>query len=196
MRRGTSLLHLPGSVIRPARFVGRRGIVSRLAGPGAAGSVRVRTQRSPPPAMPSQPRWSPPDPQRPGPCPAGTPPTTTPTVDRGWLRRHPPRAVAGLPVGGGPVFPRRRRHGLGGSQQLPQQRCLLVRRRTVLAGPTTRQGPFAVPYGRPGQLLPGPGVRFPQFRNAGQWSLLTPRSLFFPNLLIFSPSFRLTSTAS
>ena len=92
-----------------------------------------------------------------------------------------------LPVGGGPVFHRRRCHGRGRNQQLPQQRYFLVRRWTVLAGPTTGQCPFAVPYGRPGQLRPGPGVRFPQFRNAGSGYWLTPRSLFLPNRIIFSP---------
>ena len=107
-----------------------------------------------------------------------------------------PGLLLWLPVGGGPVFPRRRCHGLCGSQQLPQQRYFLVRRRTVLAGPTTRQCPFAVPYGRSGQLRPGPGVCFPQFRNAGSFRssgmlavviglLRAPYS--FPNLMIFSP---------
>ena len=133
------------------------------------------------PAMPSQPRWSPPDPQRPWPCPAGTLPTTTPTVGSGLAPATPAQGCrCGCHVGGGPVFPSRRRHGLGGSQQLPQQRYLLVRRRTVLAGPTTGQCPFAVPYGRSGQLRPGPGVRFPQFRNAGSGHWLTPRSVFLP----------------
>ena len=47
-------------------------------------------------------------------------------------------------------------------------------------GPTTGQCSFAVPYGRPGQLRPGPGVRFPQFRNAGSGHWFTPRSLFLP----------------
>ena len=106
-----ALLNLPGSVITPNTYpvrcrpgnqpagavhpAGRvAGIVSRLAGPDAAGAVHVHSRRPPPPAMPSQPRWPPPDPQRPWPCPAGTLPTTTPTVDRGWLRRHRPRAVA------------------------------------------------------------------------------------------------------
>ena len=64
--------------------------------------------------MPSQPRWSPPDPQQLWPCPAGTLPTTTSTVDRGWLREHRPRAVAvvaswrrpGVP-GPPPSWPRR-----------------------------------------------------------------------------------------
>ena len=32
--------------------------------------------------------------------------------------------------------------------------------------PRPRQCPFAVPYGRPGQLRPGPSVPFPQFWNA------------------------------
>ena len=91
-----------------------------------------------------------------------------------------PGLLLWLPVGGGPVFPGRRRHGRCGSQQLPQPRYLPVRRRTVLAGPTTRQCPFAVPYGRPGQLRPGPSVRFPQLRNAGSGHWLTPRSLFLP----------------
>ena len=98
-----------------------------------------------------------------------------------------PGLLLGLPVGGDPVLPSRRRHGCCGSQQLPQQRYFLVRRRTVLAGPTTRQCPFAVPYGRPGQLRPGPGVHFPQFRNAGSGHSVTPRSVCLPNRIIFSP---------
>ena len=109
-------LHLPGSspTRQSAGIQGRvAGIVSRLAGPDAAGAVHVRRRRSPPPAMPSQPRWSPPDPQRPWPCPAGTLPTTTPTVDRGWLRRHPPRAVAGVASWRRPGAPALRCH-LGG----------------------------------------------------------------------------------
>ena len=150
-------LHLPGS--SPTR----QSAESKAGLPASSAALPART---------------PPDPQRPGPCPAGTPPTTTPTVDRGWLRRHPPRAVAvvaswrrpGVP-GPPPSWPRRQ-------PTAPQQRYFLVRRRTVLAGPTTGQCPFAVPYGRPGQSPPGPGVRFPQFRNAGSGHWLTPRSLF------------------
>ena len=94
------------------------------------------------------------------------------------------REILGMDVGasedGGPVLPSRRRHGRCGSQQLPQQRYFLVRTRTVLARSTTGQCPFAVPYGRPGQSPPGPGVRFPQFRNAGSGHSVTPRSLFLP----------------
>ena len=71
------------------------GIVSRLAAPGAAGSARVRRSRSPPPPMPGQPRRSQPDPQRPGPSPPRTLPTTAPTADPGWLQRRQPRAVHG-----------------------------------------------------------------------------------------------------
>ena len=134
--------------------------------PGPSRYGPLRRRQSPPPAMPSQPRWSPPDPQQPGPCPAGTPPTTTPTVDRGWLRRHRPRAVAVVASWRQPTAP---------AAALPPGP-----KRTVLAGPTTGQCQFAVPYGRPGQLRPGPGVRFPQFRNARSGHWFTPRSLFLP----------------
>ena len=187
-------LHLPGSL--PTRqsdgIQGRvAGIVSHLAGPDAAGAVHVRRRRSPPPAMPSQPRWSPPDPQQPGPCPAGTPPTTTPTVDRGWLRRHPPRAVA--------VVASWRRPGVPEPPPSSPRRQPTAPAAALLLGPKADRPrrthdrpvcPFAVPYGRPGQLRPGPGVRFPQFRNARSGHWFTPRSVFLPksDAILTNPS--------
>ena len=184
-------LHLPGSspTRQSAGIQGRvAGIVSRLAGP-AAGAVHVRRQRSPPPAMPCQPRWSPPDPQRPGPCPAGTLPTTTPTVDRGWLRRHRPKTVAVVASWRRPGVPEPppswpRRQPTAPAAALPPgpkaDRPRRTHDRPVPVCRTVRQTGT-------GQLRPGPGVRFPQFRNARSGHWLTPRSLFLPNRIIFSP---------
>ena len=179
-------LHLPGSLPtrQSAGIHGRvAGIVSRLADPDAAGAVHVRRQRSPPPAMPSQPRWSPPDPQRPGPCPAGTPPTTTPTVDRGWLRRHPPRAVA--------VVASWRRPGVPSPPPSSPLRQPTAPAAALLLGPNadrprpTHDRPVPCRTVRPPWPIaalanPGPSMRFPQFRNAGSGHWLTPRSLFLP----------------
>ena len=183
--------HLPGSLPtrQSAGIQGRvAGIVSCLAGPGAAGAVHVRRQRSPPPAMPSQPRWSPPDPQRTWPCPAGTSPTTTPTVDRGWLRRHRPRAVAG-------------------GCQLAAARC--SRATAVMASaaanssrssatswseggpysPDPRRARARLPY-RTAALANCARVRLCAFRSSEMLAVvigLLRAPYSFPNLMIFSP---------
>ena len=184
-------LNLPGSVITPARFVADPAI-SRNPRPGCrhrqpscrpgrsrCGSRSQTGDRRLLQCLPSL------DGRRRIPSGLGrVQPERRPPQPRPWIGVGSgdtrPGLLLGSPVGGGPVFPSRRRHRRCGSQQLPQPRYFLVRRRTVLAGPTTGQCPFAVPYGRPGQSRPGPSVRFPQFRNAGSGHWLTPRSLFLP----------------
>ena len=173
-------LNLPGSVITPARFVADPAI-SRLAGPGAAGAVHVRRPRSPPPAMPAQPRWSPPDPQRPGP----------------WSSRN---AAHHNPDSGSGLAPATPAQGCCWGCQLAAARCSLAaaviasaaanssRSRATSwseggpSSPDPRRASARLPYrtARPGQLLPGASVRFPQFRNARSGHWLTPRSLFLP----------------
>ena len=82
-----------------------------------------------------------------------------------------PGLLLWLPVGGGPVFPSRRRHRLGGSQQLPQQRYFLVRRRTVLAGPTTRPVPVCRTVRPLWPIAPGSGCALSAVPECWQWSL-------------------------
>ena len=183
--------HLPGSLPtrQSAGIRGRvAGIVSRLAGPDPAGAVHVRRQRSPPPAMPSQPRWSPPDPQQPGPCPAGTPPTTTPTVGRGWLRRHRPRAVA--------VVASWRRPGVPEPPAVMASAAANSSRSRATSwseggpsSPDPRPASARLPY-RTAALANCARVRACAFRSSGMLAVVigllrAPSS--FPNLMIFSP---------
>ena len=76
-----------------------------------------------------------------------------------------------LPVGGGPVFPGRRCHRLGGSQQLPQPRYFLVRRRTVLAGTHDRPVPVCRTVRPPWPIAPGSGCALSAVPECWQWSL-------------------------
>ena len=184
-------LHLPGSspTRQSAGIQGRvAGIVSRLAGPDAAGAVHVRRQRSPPPAMPCQPRWSPPDPQQPWPCPAGTPPTTTPTVNRGWLRRHQPRAVA--------VVASWRRPGVPEPPPSWPLRQPTAPAAALPPGPkadrprrTYDRASARLPY-RTAALANCARVRVCAFRSSGMLAVvigLLRAPYSFPNLMIFSP---------
>ena len=120
-------------------------------------------------------------PQRPGPCLAGTLPTTTPTVDRGWLRRHRPRAVA--------VVASWRRPGVPEPPSSSPLRQPTAPAAALLLGPKAdrprRTHDWSVPVCRTVRPLwpiaPGSGrARFPQFRNAGSGHWLTPCSLFLP----------------
>ena len=177
-------LHLPGSLPtrQSAGIQGRvAGIVSRLADPGAAGAVHVRRRRSPPPAMPSQPRWSPPE------SPAAL------AVSSRNAAHHNPDNGSGL----APATPA---HDCRCGCQLAAARC--SRAAAVMAAaaanssrssatswseggpssPDPRPANAHLPY-RTAALAnraPGPGVRFPQFRNARSGHWLTPRSLFLP----------------
>ena len=97
-----------------------------------------------------------------------------PPQSRQWVRvgsgNTSPRLFTGLPVGGRPVFPGRRRHRLRRGQQLPQQRCFTVRRRPTLAGPATRQRPLAVPSAPPGPIAPGRGFALSAVQECWQCS--------------------------
>ena len=172
-------------------------IVSRLAGPGAAGAVHVRRQRSPPPAMPSQPQWSPPDPQRPWPYPTGTLPTTTPTVDRGWLRRHRPRAVAGVASWRRPGAPEPPPSWLLRQPTAPAA-ALLLGPEGGPSSPDPRRANARLPY-RTADLANCARVRVCTFRSSGMLAVvirLLRAPYAFPIGSYFRQSTRRSSTLS
>ena len=183
-------LHLPGSspTRQSAGIQGRvAGIVSRLADPGAAGAVHFSEgDRRLLQCLPSL------DGRRQIPSSLGrVQPERRPPQPRQWIGVGSgdtrPGLLLWLPVSGGPVFPSRRRHRRCGSQQLPQQRYFLVRRRTVLARSTTGQCPL--PY-RTAALANRLRVRACAFRSSGMLAVvigLLRAPYSFPNRIIFSP---------
>ena len=184
-------LHLPGSspTRQSAGIQGRvAGIVSRLADPDAAGAVHVRRggDRRLLQCLASL------DGRRRIPSGLGrVQPERRPPQPRQWIGVGSgdtgPGLLLGLPVGGDPVLPRRRRHRLGGSQQLPPA--------ALPPGPKadrprrTHDAPMPVcrTARPPWPIAPGSGCALSAVPECWQWSFGLLRAPYaFPNLMIFS----------
>ena len=167
--------NLPRNIIRLARFVAGAaisrnpqpdsGIVSRLSGPGAAGSVRVHRPRSQLPAMPCPPRRSPPDPRRSWPRPTGMLPTTALIGGSGLAPATPARAVAAVARWWRPGVPEPPPSSSPPQTTTPAAAPLLGPKADRPRRPATGQCPLAAPYGRPGHSPPGASVRMWRRRN-------------------------------